>query len=186
MLNMKTVDVGAFEVTSGVVICSDPCYERGTWCARTVPAAVGTWRAEVVTADCGDWGTRVVCLRAFLVDAPRPELTGSGWELGVDSGQLGFFDAAAYPIGDRGDFDDAESFYGRCCAATCGEGACGYGVVPGGVVSSSGYGDGGYPLRVGFVDGRAVSLAVEFISDGGGPAWDSLSDEAAHADAEAA
>ena len=49
-----------FEVTSGVLRVSDPCYERDTWCAGTIePAIEGYWTAQAVIFNEGSWGNRV-------------------------------------------------------------------------------------------------------------------------------
>ena len=79
-----------FNVTSGVMVCSDPCYEIPTWCQGIVENVKnGEWEAEVETSDEGGWGERIAVLKVNHVNA---KLTG-GFELlnfdgGADSGSL--------------------------------------------------------------------------------------------------
>jgi len=41
-----------FEITSGVMVCSDPCYEIPTWCQGIVEnVKKGTWLAGVEKID---------------------------------------------------------------------------------------------------------------------------------------
>lgn len=156
-----TVYVGGVWVCGGVARVTDPCYGRdtrpGIW--GTVPALPGEWRAAVDTDD---------GLVARLVT--WAEVTGepgddTNWEelpfsAAVDSGTCGVFDEARYfknpprcnaryawRVGgrdaeDRGSWDDL------------------------GVVSSSGHGDGVYPVyaRRG-ADGLADAILVAFIAD---------------------
>lgn len=72
------------------------------------------------------------------------------FEVGVDSGQAGFFEASQYAQavdgkqpGQAASPEAAfESFYSQVCELTLSPEA--FGVVPFGVAASSGYGDGGY------------------------------------------
>ena len=148
--------LGEFEVTSGVLRVSDPCYERDTWCAGTIePAIEGYWTAQAVIFNEGSWGNRV----GYLIVQHKDynfDLTDSGWSLenidvGVDSGQAGVFDDRYYRDDDvvkhitrkhSESICEDDPWYSICCDRTlCDEQA---GVIPHGAVSSSGYGDGSY------------------------------------------
>jgi hypothetical protein len=155
-----------FEITSGTMVISDPCYKIPTWCQGVVERVKnGTWVADVEKMQ--TWGERVSVLFAFneqaLKDNPSLEDTlknGGGKELnfdfGVDSGQLGFFDLEHYqndnsavdlPKEDFGvdyDVEIGDSWYRSVCSLTLSSEQ--WGVLPFGVASSSGYGDGSYPV----------------------------------------
>jgi hypothetical protein len=180
---MKTT----FDVTSGKMVCSDPCYELGTWCQGVVDNVKnGKWDAGIATSDEGSWGERISHLWVYHIDAvaKNPKILReieqfNGYQLafdfGVDSGQFGFFDFANYRNDESAkdykkydfghDFSMKESgddWYRAVCHLTLGEGS--WGVLPNGAVSSSGYGDGSYAV-VGIKDdsGEWVAFCVEYI-----------------------
>ena len=178
---MEKTPIGSFEVTSGHITASDPCYEPGTWCSGSFPAKNGKWDAFLIMSDEGEWGVRVAQLQIahehFLSSEREYKIVPLDADIGVDSGQAGFFDKALYDKhGGRGKFFDEESFYGKCCALTTdfknyGENGLIIkrkygGVIEWGVVSCSGYGDGGYECVL-YVnnDGVAVAAIITFISD---------------------
>lgn len=151
---MKTATaVECFQVKSGTVACSDPCYGSPD---VKVPAKNGEWVAHVETSDEGSWGRRV---SKILVHHVEFSPVGNRYQteshtISVDSGQAGVFDGEIF------DGDD-EDFYEKCCKATLGK--KGYGYIPMGFVSSSGYGDGGYECVVYKKNGLAVGVEVTFI-----------------------
>jgi len=175
-----------FEVTSGKMVISDPCYKIPTWCQGIVERVKnGTWVADVEKVD--SWGERVSVLIAMnkqaLSENSRIEDTlrnGLGKELpfnfGVDSGQLGFFDFEHYqndnsaidlPKEDFGadyDVESGDSWYRANCNLTLSSEQ--WGVLPFGVVTSSGYGDGSYRV-FGVVNeyDEYVGFIVSFIGD---------------------
>jgi hypothetical protein len=178
----KTIKLGSFEVTSGEVVVSDPCYGEDVWCMGFLKGvANGTWEAEIRTGDEG----RVAKLYATLKGAKR----GKTWEetaftVGVDSGQAGIFDKPCYrthqkenealisshwkSIAEREEKDEKGSgvFYAACCSLTCGDdnGATQKaGVLKGGVVSSTGYGDGSYTCYF-QKDARGIfTICIQFM-----------------------
>lgn len=122
----------------------------------------GTWEAGVLKTDMGDWGVRCAVL------AVRHKETGpdysvirqrkvyqmkDGWleqpiDVGVDSGQAGFYDEAFYQDNSifkgmpEPEHDYGDLWYNHACDITLSEMSAG--VMPYGVVSSSGFGDGSY------------------------------------------
>jgi hypothetical protein len=95
---------------------------------------------------------------------------------GVDSGQLGIFDAASYRNDDYaagitapkvdyflpGESLEGDAWYEKMCKFTLDN--LGYGSYDSGIVSSSGWGDGMYPLDVARNDqGQIVAMQVIFI-----------------------
>ena len=179
-----------FEITSGKIVCSDPCYqhqgEGKVWCMGIVDNVEnGTWYADVEKRDMDDWGERI----AVLWIANKKELTINpklAWEVldekplnfagCVDSGQFGFFDFANYrndenakdlnkhDFGENYDRESGDQWYRACCDLTLGDES--WGVLPNGVVSSSGFGDGSYDV-FGYKDtyGKYIAFAVVFIDE---------------------
>ena len=157
--------IGSFE-TSGVLNVSDPCYELGTWCTHTLSVRPGTYRAYVEPSDEGVWGDRNASLIISFdgIEYDRSKETRTEAEIGVDSGQAGFFDRIYYPKEETGAYGDTNTFYGKACEQT--NNAFQAGIVENfGVVSSSGYGDGGYALYIVLTDGEITGARIEFISE---------------------
>ena len=109
--NCEFINLGEFEMTSPVMRVSDPCYERDVWCCGTVDhCKLGTWEAGVLKTDEGEWGTRCAVLavrhkdtgpdfnviRLGKVRKVACKCVEQSFEVGVDSGQAGFFDDAFY------------------------------------------------------------------------------------------
>ena len=177
-----------FEITSGKIICSDPCYNTDVHCMGIVENVVnGTWVASVDKRDMGDWGERIAVLWIANKEqmAKNPKIA---WEVlaeepmnfigGVDSGQFGFFDFGdyrndesakdlkKYEFGADFDREDGDQWYRACSDLTLGDES--WGVLPKGVVSSSGFGDGSYDV-FGYKDAydKYVAFAVVFIEESG-------------------
>jgi hypothetical protein len=175
-----------FEVTSGKIVCSDPCYTTDTWCMGIVDnVANGTWVASVDKRDMDDWGERIAVLWIANKEqmAKNPKIA---WEVlaeepfaftgGVDSGQFGFFDfddyrndesakdLKKYEFGADYDREEGDKWYRACADLTLGSES--WGVLPKGVVSSSGFGDGSYEV-FGYKDAydKYVAFAVVFIEE---------------------
>jgi hypothetical protein len=155
-----------FEIKSGKVVLSDPCYDFGTWCQGVIDNVKnGNWYAEADTQSFGQMnrssrGHRIAKITAYHENFPTSSenIQNEGelldFDGGVDSGQFGYFDIESYRNDDsvqdlKYESDNSESiicedepFYSHCCNRTLGKE--GWGVLPFGVVSSSGYGDGSY------------------------------------------
>lgn len=83
-------------------------------------------------------------------------------DVGVDSGQAGFFDEARYPEGGS----DDHAFYDTICNGTLGDES--FANVEFGVASSSGWGDGGYTCYAKKDDaGRTVAMVIVFLTEDG-------------------
>jgi hypothetical protein len=172
-----------FEVTSGEIVCSDPCYDLDTWCQGIVKARNGKWIAEVEISDEGSWGKRIAELKIYHSDIADKFLSEMGkidllnFSAGVDSGQFGFFDRGTYRNDDsvsdlvKYDFganyvkdESGDEWYRACCYITLEHEQ--FGVLPNGAVSSSGFGDGSYDV-FGAKDenGEYIYLHVVFIGE---------------------
>lgn len=163
--------LGTFEIVSGSMIVSDPCYEAGLWCCNKLERVRrGAWEAETNIVNEAPWGKRVALRSAHheAFDEAGCSLETADFDVGVDSGQAGFFDAVHYRdagvFPDASDKADAEEWYKRCCQLTLSPMLSG--VLPYGVVSASGYGDGAYECRL-YRDQRdeIVRVDVCFIPD---------------------
>ena len=174
-----------FEVVSGKMIFSDPCYSVPTWCQGIVNNVKnGEWIGVIEQSDMGDWGVRNSILLSMNVDAIaknpnlEQELITSGeplpFEGGVDSGQFGHFDFDNYRKDELAvdlvkAFEDdystevGDEWYRACCEITLHRE---FGAMPFGIVSSSGFGDGAY-TTYGIKDdsGQYVGFMTIFIDE---------------------
>jgi len=162
---MQEKNIGTFEVKSGKICVSDPCYDRGTWCAAWgLLAKNGIWDATFYTSDEGSWGHRIARIEARHKDTLNDIWKKHKTEIGVDSGQAGIYDSKIYPQGNTGDYGECGTFYGRCCDITLKEPGAGI-IDGGGIVSRSGFGDGGYDLEVQYDGKEIVAARVTFIPE---------------------
>ncbi len=167
---MKLHSLGQFEVNSGEIIISDPCYDAE---GQGLPAIKGTWNAYMLKATLQTgWGedNRCAFLFAHLASAPveyddavwLPLETGTG----VDSGQAGIFDAKFYRNESvvtetiENPLTGENRWYDLCCSRTLSE--VGAGTIPYGCVSSSGWGDGFYPAFGVYKGKQLVAIALHF------------------------
>ena len=163
-----------FEITSGRIVISDPCYEVGTWCGIfNRKAKNGKWFTWVVKSDEGEWGVRVKELIAKNEDYYHKHNWKPFGSVGVESGQMSIFDRKHYK-GGEGEADEDGGFYNKCCRETCKEFDSrankkedyDWGTVDNtGVVCASGYGDGSYDVSVIEKNNEIVAVAIRFIED---------------------
>ncbi len=162
--------MNTFEIKSGQLIVTDPCYPReGEFIHK---AKKGKWYAEVEHSE--------GCISCLI--AKHESCRGQGYwktvsSAGVDSGQMSIFDLSAYGDGE-GEADDDGSFYNKCCRETCKsfdhrpenkdrpESDYEFGIVDEcGAVSTSGLGDGCYPIEVIKEGDEIVAVRVTFIEE---------------------
>lgn len=166
---------------------SDPCYDDDVWCKTKLTNVLpGEYLVEVEHSDEGGWGNRVSRLTVVHEDFEHHSHDDYQWEehseIGVDSGQAGVFcessyrndeisETIDYPQGEWNGWggmfpkDDTpgEKWYEKMCGMTInGDGS--WGSYETGVVTSSGYGDGGYPLEVmENKEGKIVGMRITYI-----------------------
>lgn len=179
--------IGSFEI-SGKMRVSDPCYKPDVWCCGTLNTRPGIWRAAVMVMDdkmTDGWGDRVAVIAAkhecctIPLDTETINNSTDGseviapwkmadFEVGVDSGQAGFYDDNNFVERNGGEDDD---WYDEMCSISMSRARAG--VFSDGVVTRSGYGDGGYPCiyRTGS-DGLVEFVYVIFIDDGLTENWE--------------
>ena len=158
---MRNEPIGEFKST-GILLLCDPCYKReyGEPLVQRIRVAPGIWEVNAVLL-----GDRVAKLQANLKNSFPKTKQILTEEAGVDSGQFGFFDETIFPYNDNRNYDDKDSFYGRCCKATLESPYVGI-IDEKGVASSSGFGDGTYTVTIGrTLEGTIVDIIVEFISE---------------------
>jgi len=156
--------VGSFEVISGAVVVTDPCYQEDEMSFNRVEIPNGTYDAyvEVVGNEITNgWGDRVANLLVLKsgIDPSSYEPNSidiANFDVGVDSGQAGVFDSTKVHLTHEEDYDS-------WCKLSTNENSAG--VMAYGAVSQSGYGDGGYACHLlknaqGIVEG----LVVVFIA----------------------
>ena len=159
------------------VYVTDPCYSVPTWCQTKLTNVLpGEWVVSMIYDEHGGSNRNA---ELFLIhkDHQAAKDLSYDWfgDFGVDSGQAGVFDAASYRSDSAAeainppwiDFvlpgrdQDGDAWYEKMCKFTLGE--SGWGAYDAGVVSSSGYGDGMYPIYGAEVDGKVVALQLVFI-----------------------
>lgn len=162
--NDKDEDIEVIVPEGKVVDVTDPCYDKGTWCRTTVPLAPGTYKSFAVFSNEGVWGERVaasgICSDLMLRHASCAcfEYVGT---VGVDAGLMGYFV-------DKPDYSDSE--WSAMIQEMRAYADAHDGKWPnvwdkdGGFITSSGYGDGGYPVYlIKNASGIAVGVMVVFI-----------------------
>ena len=157
------------------VVVSDPCYTIGTWCQHKLTDVLpGEYHVDVQKSDEGGWGNRVSSLTVTHKDYVGKQLRyQEHGDIGVDSGQAGIFCESSYRNDDieidtpEHDFtlpfsdDSGDRWYEKMCKFTLS--GLGWGSYETGVVTSSGYGDGGYPLEIIEEDGKIVGMRITYI-----------------------
>ena len=182
MDNLQIMTLGTFQLESTELRVSDPCYNKDTWCAGVLKDCLpGKWESAIATCQDPLFGDRVAALMISHMDSDatcegllsslKGALRSTPFEVGVDSGQAGFFDnshfkddtviqasAVSFDAGDMG------IWYAHCCDITLSSAQAG--VVPFGVVSSSGFGDGTYDcLYQTDSCGKVTDAIIWFITD---------------------
>ena len=159
------------------VYVTDPCYSVPTWCQKKLDNVLpGEWIASMIYDELEGTG-RNAELHLIHKDYQSKSYAWD-WvgDFGVDSGQAGGFHAASYwddtaavrmqipnvdfvlPMRDQ----EGDIWYEAMCKFTLGED--GWGAYDAGVVSSSGWGDGMYPVYAAHNDaGEIVALQLVFI-----------------------
>jgi len=167
--------LGTFNIETSKVLVTDPCYKKDEWCNHTVKnVKTGKWRAKIYGRDCGSWGHRVAFLVAGVKDEVLPPLESYKWHLvskniGVDSGQIGFYDKNHYKDDNvvknlkrkhNEIICENEPWYSFNCDRTLSKDRAG--IIPFGCVSSSGYGDGVYSCWTLEKNDKVIGIAVNF------------------------
>lgn len=162
------------------VVVSDPCYTIPTWCQIIVENVIPGYYVPMVRGvETDGWGNRTsmqMCIHEDYIGKESELLLSwveHGGTVGVDSGQAGIFSRESYrndkhPI-EKGGYDfeltlrdgDGDEWYEKMCQRTLD--VSHWGLYDEGVVSSSGFGDGSYPLYVLITeDDKVVGFCIDF------------------------
>ena len=166
------------------VMVSDPCYSPDTWCQTKLDNVLpGLYNVEVDRHDEGTgWGIRVSGI-TILHESITDDGISLEWEdhseCGVDSGQCGIFCMTSYrndemsvgittppldnpfvlPYNDKG----GDMWYEKMCQFTLGKEQ--FGLYDTGVVTSSGIGDGLYPMDVMMDGDKIVGIRITYLGN---------------------
>ena len=163
------------------VMVSDPCYTPDTWCQTKLDNVLpGLYNVEVDKHDEGTgWGVRVSSITVIHEDYVDDGDWEQHSECGVDSGQCGIFCMTGYrndelsksittptldnpfvlPYNDKG----GDMWYEKMCHFTLHKDQ--WGLYDTGVVSSSGIGDGLYPMDVMMDGDKIVGIRLEYLGN---------------------
>jgi len=165
------------------VMVSDPCYTDPTWCQTKLDNVLpGLYNVEVERHDEGTgWGVRVSGI-TILHESITDDGISLEWEdhseCGVDSGQCGIFCMTSYRNDEmsvgittptlNNPFvipfrEDGDKWYEKICHFTLCEPQ--WGLYDTGVVSSSGIGDGLYPLEVMMDKEKIVGIRITYLGN---------------------
>ena len=162
------------------VMVSDPCYTPDTWCQTKLDNVLpGLYNVEVERHDEGTgWGVRVSSITVIHKDYTDTDDWEQHSECGVDSGQCGVFCMTSYrndemsvgittPTLDNPFVipfrEDGDKWYEKICHFTLVEPQ--WGLYDTGVVSSSGIGDGQYPLDVMMDGDKIVGMRITYLGN---------------------
>jgi hypothetical protein len=168
-------------ILSKNVRVSDPCYTDDVWCKTQLTDVLpGAYNWEVSFNDTSGWGHRVSGIT--LIHNSFDDDDSIEWqyhsEIGVDSGQAGIFcessyrnDEVASGITTPSNVDfayeengEGEAWYAKMCKFTLSDDS--YGAYDTGIVSSSGIGDGGYPLYVAYDNNdNIIAMKIDYLLD---------------------
>ena len=159
---------------------SDPCYSLDTWCQTKLNSVLpGLYNVDVQKSDEGDWGVRVSSITVIHKDYEDTDDWEQHSECGVDSGQCGIFCMTSYrndemsvgittppldnpfvlPYNDKG----GDMWYEKMCQFTLGKEQ--FGLYDTGVVTSSGIGDGLYPMDVMMDGDKIVGIRITYLGN---------------------
>lgn len=144
-MRKKTIGKLSFGPTVDI---TDPCYDRDVWCRMNkVSIKQGSYTCVVWSED-----ERVGIIGIYLDGKiPKQSAMKTIGEIGVDAGLAGFFF-------DKPDYDNAA--WNNFCENLRNENVW---VTEDGFFSSSGYGDGCYPVYSKQSKGENVALEIRFM-----------------------
>ena len=149
--------LGVFNVKSGRVIITDPCYEIDLNLGLLLDAIDGKWEAYVSIENGDDVVSLKVIHQNYNTDRyAHPRNFDYLDEVSIDSGQLAICDLNKYKT------DPNE--YEKYCQATSSPYSANI-VENYAVVSSTGFGDGEYTIQGAKKDGKYYGFMVNFIND---------------------
>ena len=176
---------------SSEVYVSDPCYDKGTWCQLHLKGLLpGNYHVIVDIHETYGRNSVLRITHESMLKGKDSNLRFNYLgEAAVDSGQLGIFDAMSYRndqypvlpaklhksrkkqdewvVGEyyKSKDKEGEDWYDRITSYTCNT-ENSWGTYDAGVVTSSGWGDGFYPVYSALnSDQKIIALEIEFMSE---------------------
>jgi hypothetical protein len=182
LLQVKTTELGSFDIVSGEAAICDPSYDRmlvqqGGIAKKVSGLEKGKWHGQAVIYEVDAPGhlrcAELIAVHELFELPAEPLWKSLHPDIGVDSGQAGIFDWRHFQSDALVKHHKWKAkmllpempWYSMCGDVTLHEPYAG--VVPYGVVSQSGWGDGGYPAY--FITNEAgsiVALRLVFIEKG--------------------
>lgn len=164
-------DLGQFNTESGRLFAIDPVYMKSVSNGMVLDAQPGVYNTQCLVGKTV-WHHRVKVLRIWHGSLGQSVFDDLAQfekieHLGVDSGQLGFFDEVQFAKAAQLGLTNS-AFYDNCSSLVLDQARPGGGVLEyqSGVVTASGYGDGTYPLYVRKnTEGKVIAAFFEFISE---------------------
>lgn len=155
-MRMKRIGTKHFE---GIIDITDPCYDKGTWCRMTAEVKAGEYDCRIyrhtdkIEYNGREYNDVRVGKIGIYLDGivPNVKLMEEIGEIGVDAGLAGFFM-------NKPDYNDEE--WDDFCDSIRNGNAW---IRDEGFFSSSGYGDGSYPVYAYKIDNEIVALEIRFI-----------------------
>ena len=152
--------IGQFELKDTVDV-TDPCYEKDTWCRKTLECKPGIYYGYAEFSDEESLGKRVARLSIYKdnINIPLDEMKIKYTDIGVDSGLCGFFN-------NKPDFNGNEwrnFLHVTGCMADYNSKLYKrvYSIMYG-IFSESGYGDGSYTV---YINADKTAFTLVFIDD---------------------
>ena len=158
---------------------SDPCYDNDVWCkTKLTDVLPGNYNVFVEKGDELGWGMRVKSVRVIHENFSDTDMWEEHSEIGVDSGQAGIFCETSYrndtiaegivtppsKFNLPGRDSEGDIWYEKMCNFTLSDDQSG--VYDTGVVTSSGIGDGSYPLDIiRERNGYIVGMKITYLFD---------------------
>lgn len=143
----------------GIVDITDPCYKKGTWCRTEAQVKAGEYECHIWKhTEKYEWNGKevkdvrvgVIGIYLYGIIPPQRSMEYVG-DIGVDAGLAGFFM-------NKPDYNDDE--WDEFCDSIRDGHAW---IKDEGFFSSSGYGDGIYPVYASKADNEIVALEIRFI-----------------------
>lgn len=175
--------IGTFEQISDSIIISDPSYEYDV-AEHEVGTTLMSLNNVISNTRKGLWNAyitrnllspdRNISLVAIHESIPTYPLLEYNWReidsIGVDTGQAGIYDLLFYrddhsvkgdPYASYIDIEDEDDYWYAVNSYISGKGLRA-GVIPHGAISSSGYGDGIYPVSIMYDHQQVVGVWIDF------------------------
>ena len=127
---------------------TDPCYKKDVWCRTTMPVRPGKYNCFMLL----DKKNGRVKRSMIVHESVKTDMFYQDYfQIGVDAGLAGYFN-------NKPDYTDKE--WQEFCDKI---GTASYLIEDDMFVTSTGWGDGGYPLRICLDGGDVVAATIEFI-----------------------